>query len=193
MTKPHVTLFLAGLIAVLAACGSTVEPSAAPASPAPNGTGPPTPAVSTPPSPAASPSATDGSPAPTPAPTPSPTPTPVPTPTPKPTAAPPLSEFPQTWTGSWVDPVTGGSGSLDLVLTGKGTGFGGSITMDGTACLAGGVLDGSYDGRDIDFRVSQREVVIRFRGRASASTISGTFSTACDGMDGTWTVQRLSR
>jgi hypothetical protein len=167
-----------------------------PTSPSSDGSGPagtPIPALSASPSPGATASAPGESAAATAASTLAPTPTPAPTQTPAPTKAPPISEFPQTWAGSWADPVTGGSGSLELVLTGKGTGFGGSITMDGTACLAGGVLDGSYDGRDIDFRVSQREVVIRFRGRASASMISGTFSTACDGMDGTWTVQRLSR
>jgi hypothetical protein len=65
--------------------------------------------------------------------------------------------------------------------------------MDGTACLANGVLVGSYDGRDISFTVGQRDVEIRFEGRGDAATIGGTFTSACDGMDGTWQVQRSSR
>ena len=43
---------------------------------------------------------------------------PTPAPTPEPTAAPPVEAFPQTWAGIWTDPVTGGAGSLELVLTG---------------------------------------------------------------------------
>jgi hypothetical protein len=89
--------------------------------------------------------------------------------------------------------VTGGSGSLELTLTGRGADFGGSITMDGTACLSGGILTGAYDGRDIEFEVGQRDVEIRFVGRASAAAITGTFASDCDGMDGTWTVTRSSR
>ena len=89
--------------------------------------------------------------------------------------------------------MTGGSGSLELTLTGKDAEFGGSITMDGTACLSGGILDGAYDGRDIGFVVTQRGVQMRFAGTAQAATISGTFATDCDGMDGTWTVARTSR
>ena len=118
---------------------------------------------------------------------------PVATPTASPTPAPPIDEFPQSWAGTWADPVTGGSGSLELTLTGKDADFGGSITMDGTACLSGGILTGAYDGRDIEFEVGQRDVEMRFIGRASAAAISGTFASDCDGMDGTWTVTRSSR
>lgn len=89
--------------------------------------------------------------------------------------------------------MTGGSGSIGLTLTGKGADFGGSITMDGTACLSGGILTGAYDGRDIEFTVGQRDVEIRFAGTADDATIVGTFATDCDGMDGTWTVMRSSR
>jgi len=94
------------------------------------------------------------------------------------------------WAGTWLDPVTGGSGSLELTLTGKDAEFGGSITMDGTACLSGGILDGAYDGRDIGFVVTQRGVQMRFAGTTQNSTITGTFATDCDGMDGTWTADR---
>src|SRR5215204_618764 len=86
------------------------------------------------------------------------------------------------WAGTWLDPVTGGSGSLELTLTGKDAEFGGSITMDGTACLSGGILDGAYDGRDIGLVVTQRGVQMRFAGTTQNSTITGTFATDCDGM-----------
>jgi hypothetical protein len=90
--------------------------------------------------------------------------------------------------------VTGGSGSLELTLTGKGADFGGSITMDGTACLSGGILTGAYDGRAIEFMVGQRDVEMQFVGAAqAASSMSGTFTTDCDAMDGTWSVTRSSR
>ncbi len=89
--------------------------------------------------------------------------------------------------------MTGGSGSIELTLTGKDAEFGGSITMDGTACLSGGILDGAYDGRDIGFVVTQRGVQMRFAGTAQNATISGTFATDCDAMDGTWTAVRSSR
>jgi hypothetical protein len=89
--------------------------------------------------------------------------------------------------------VTGGSGSLELILTGRGADFGGSITMDGTACLANAVLVGSYDGREISFTVGQRDVDIRFEGEGNASSIGGTFTSDCDAMDGTWQVHRASR
>ena len=89
--------------------------------------------------------------------------------------------------------MTGGSGSIELTLTGKDAEFGGSITMDGTACLSGGILDGAYDGRDIGFVVTQRGVQMRFAGTAQNATISGTFATDCDAMDGTWTATRSSR
>jgi hypothetical protein len=125
--------------------------------------------------------------------TPTPSPIPVATPTAPPTPAPAIDEFPQSWAGTWADPVTGGSGSLELTLTGKGADFGGSITMDGTACLSGGILTGAYDGRDIEFEVGQRDVRMRFVGRASAAAITGTFGSDCDAMDGTWTVTRSSR
>lgn len=129
----------------------------------------------------------------TPPPTPTPTAPPAATPSPTPTPPPPISEFPQSWAGTWQDPVTGGSGSLELTLTGKDAEFGGSITMDGTACLSGGILTGAYDGRDIGFMVGQRDVEIRFAGTAQDAMIAGTFATDCDGMDGTWTVVRSSR
>lgn len=91
------------------------------------------------------------------------------------------------------DPVTGCSGSLELTLNGKGSDFGGSITMDGTACLSNGILDRAYDGRDIEFRITQRAVEVRFVGEADAATMTGTFTTDCDAMDGTWTATRSSR
>ena len=65
-------------------------------------------------------------------PTPIPTATPTRAPTPEPTAAPPVEELPQTWTGSWQDPVSGGTGSLTLVLTSRDSSFGATISMDGT-------------------------------------------------------------
>jgi hypothetical protein len=110
-----------------------------------------------------------------------------------PTPPPAVSEFPQTWTGSWEDPGTGGAGNLELVLTGRGSDFGGSITMDGTACLAGGVLVGSYDGATIAFTVAQRGTVLEFEGLADDAGITGTFRSECDALDGTWTVRRSSR
>jgi hypothetical protein len=122
-----------------------------------------------------------------------PTPRPTLAPTAKPTAPPPVEAFPQTWTGSWQDPVTGGSGSLSLVLTGRGSDFGGTISIDGTACLADGVLDGTYDDGDIAFTVGQRDVTFTFRGEANDAEIRGTFQSACDAMDGTWVVQRTGR
>ncbi len=99
-------------------------------------------------------------------------PTPTPPPSPPPAAdaraharRPPISEFPQSWTGTWQDPVTGGSGSLELTLNGKGSDFGGSITMDGTACLSTGILDGATTGAPSSSAVTQRAVEVRFRGR----------------------------
>ena len=181
---------LAGLF-VLNACGDQTAPaspsaSIATASPGASGSAAP---VAT----AASPSITTSA-GPTIAPsTATLSPTPAATPTASPTPAPAIDEFPQSWTGTWADPVTGGSGSLELTLTGKGADFGGSITMDGTACLSGGILTGAYDGRDIEFEVGQRDVEIRFVGRASAAAITGTFTSECDAMDGTWTVSRSSR
>jgi hypothetical protein len=142
------------------------------------------------PTPTRAPTAT---PAPTPTPTPAATPVPTRVPTTEPTEPPPVSEFPQSWTGSWEDPVTGGTGALELTMTGKDDAFGGSITMEGTACVAGGVLDGSYDGRDIAFSVTQRGTVVAFEGVVDDGAISGTFGSDCDGMDGTWTVQRSDR
>ena len=192
MTKPLAAMLVVGLLVVVA-CENQVAPtssaraspvvgSVSPTSTAPGSTASSGPAATT------APSADRSVP-----PTPSPTAPPAATPTPTPTPPPPISEFPQSWTGSWQDPVTGGSGSIGLTLTGKDAGFGGSITMDGTACLSGGILDGAYDGRDIGFVVTQRGVEMRFAGTAQNATISGTFATDCDGMDGTWTVTRSSR
>jgi hypothetical protein len=65
--------------------------------------------------------------------------------------------------------------------------------MDGTACLSGGILTGSYDGREIEFTVGQRGVEMRFEGTAAAATMTGTFESACDNMNGTWTVTRTAR
>ena len=90
-----------------------------------------------------------------------------PRPRPRRPPPPPISEFPQSWTGTWQDPVTGGSGSLELTLTGKDAEFGGSITMDGTACLSRRDPGGAYDGRDIGFVVTQRGVQMRFAGGAT--------------------------
>ena len=195
MTKPRAALLLAGLILFVVGCGDAT-PSATPSSPAASGSGAidsPTPAASVAPSPAGSTTGPQGSPTGTPGTTPPSTATPTAAVTPKPTPAPPITAFPQGWVGTWTDPVTGGSGSLELTLTGKDSDFGGSITMDGTACLAGGLLTGSYDGREIEFVVGQRDVEIQFRGRADASTMSGTLTSGCDGMDGTWSVNRTSR
>ena len=60
-------------------------------------------------------------------------------------------------------------------------------------CRKSRILDGAYDGRDIGFVVTQRGVQMRFAGTAQNATISGTFATDCDAMDGTWTVTRTSR
>jgi len=190
MTKPLAAILVAGLL-LLGSCQNQVAPaSSPPASPVVGSGGLASPApgssASTSPGGTGAPPSTGPSAAPT---LPMPTATPGPTPTPPP----PISEFPQSWTGTWQDPVTGGSGSLELTLTGKDAEFGGSITMDGTACLSGGILNGAYDGRDIGFMVGQRDVEIRFAGTAQAGMITGTFATDCDGMDGTWTVARSSR
>lgn len=192
MTKPLAAMLVAGLL-LLGACQNQVAPGSPFASPV-EGSGSPSSAPSGPTA-SASPGATSasssigagGSPTAPPA-----TPPPA-TPSPTPTPPPPISDFPQSWAGTWQDPVTGGSGSLELTLTGKDAEFGGSITMDGTACLSGGILTGAYDGRDIGFEVGQRDVEIRFAGTAHDGTITGTFATECDGMDGTWTVARSSR
>lgn len=192
MTKPLAAMLAASLVALLA-CGNQVAPTISPSTSvvAPTGSpAGPSPAVTASSRPADTPTPSSGGSVP---PTPSPTPPPPATPTPTPTPPPPISEFPQSWTGTWQDPVTGGSGSLELTLTGKDATFGGSITMDGTACLSGGILDGAYDGRDIGFVVTQRGVEMRFAGTAQNATISGTFATDCDAMDGTWTVTRSSR
>jgi len=190
MKNALATSLLASLF-IVGACGNqtvSTSPSAsiAPASPGASGSAGPLATVASPSiGPSASPTVASA--------TPTPSPPPVATPTPSPTPAPAIDEFPQSWTGTWADPVTGGSGSLELTLTGKGADFGGSITMDGTACLSGGILTGAYDGRDIEFEVGQRDVEMRFVGRASAAAIAGTFASDCDAMDGTWTVTRSSR
>lgn len=194
MTKPLAAMLVAGLL-LLVACEDQVAPASSPPASTVAGSG--SPASSSPATTASTdPGATGGPPStgpsapPT---TPRPTAPPAATPSPTPTPPPPITEFPQSWTGTWQDPVTGGSGSLELTLTGKDAEFGGSITMDGTACLSGGILTGAYDGRDIGFMVGQRDVEIRFAGTAQAGTITGTFATDCDAMDGTWTVVRSSR
>lgn len=185
------------VVSLVAACGPSVAPSASPSAAvaSTSGVGPSASSVA-----AASPTAgtASASPTATAAPTASPPPTaaatatPVPTlvPTADPTDPPPVSEFPQTWTGSWEDPATGGTGALELVLTGKGGEFGGTITMDGTACLVTGTLEGSYDGRDIAFTVSQRGTILEFAGTAGDDGIDGTIRSECDALDGTWTAQR---
>ena len=89
--------------------------------------------------------------------------------------------------------MTGGTGALTIVLAGKDDAFGGTIAMDGTGCLVDGVLEGAYDGRDITFVVTQRGTVLEFEGRGDEAGIEGTFRSACDGMDGTWTVDRSDR
>jgi hypothetical protein len=196
--KHAVAASLLAVLFVVGACGNqtaTTSPSAssAPASdgsvgasPGPSGSAIPVATTASPSiTPSAGPSIASA--------TPTPSSTPLAMPTASPTPAPAIDEFPQSWAGTWADPVTGGSGSLELTLTGKGADFGGSITMDGTACLSGGILTGAYDGRDIEFEVGQRDVEIRFVGRASAAAITGTFASDCDGMDGTWTVTRSSR
>jgi hypothetical protein len=192
-------LALTGLLAALAvACTTTptTAPSAAVASMSPGPSTAASPSATSPlatPS-AVSPSASTAAPAsPTTEPSPTPAPTPTRAPTPEPTAAPPVEAFPQTWAGTWTDPVTGGAGSLELVLDGEGSAFGGSITMDGTACLVGGLLDGRYDGDEIVFTVTQRGVDLSFVGEASDAGLRGTFTSTCEGMDGTWEVQRSGR
>ncbi len=191
-------MLVAGLL-FMGACQDQVAPaSSPPASPVVGSGGPasPAPGASASASPAgtdASPSTGPGAPPTAPLRTPTPTAPPAATPGPAPTPPPPISEFPQSWTGTWQDPVTGGSGSLELTLSGKDAEFGGSITMDGTACLSGGILDGAYDGRDIGFVVGQRGVEMRFAGTAQGAMITGTFATNCDAMDGTWTVERSGR
>jgi hypothetical protein len=194
MTKPLAAVLVAGLVLVVA-CGNQVAPASSPSASTVGSGGPTSPEPDTTASttPGATPSTGPSAPPATPPPTPTPTAPPAATPGPTPTPPPPITEFPQSWTGTWQDPVTGGSGSLELTLTGKDSEFGGSITMDGTACLSGGILTGAYDGRDIGFVVGQRDVEIRFAGTAQGGTISGTFATDCDGMDGTWTVLRSSR
>lgn len=199
MTRPLAALLLAASM-LLGAC-DPAPPPASPSSSVAVASGSPSSApsgasasASAGPSAVASPSTPASRLPATPAPASTPSPPPAPTPTPRRTPAPAISEFPQAWAGTWQDPVTGGSGSLELTLTGKGADFGGSITMDGTACLSGGILTGAYDGRAIEFTIGQRDVEIRFVGAAgSASSMSGTFTTDCDAMDGTWTVTRSSR
>ena len=89
--------------------------------------------------------------------------------------------------------MTGGSGSLELVAHRQGRGLR-RVHHDGRHRLpVDGILDGAYDGRDIAFVVTQRGVELRFAGRADAADIDGTFTTDCDAMDGTWTVDRSSR
>ena len=192
-----VAVLLAAMVVV--GCAPSVAPSSSVAPPAslvvasssPTGS-PAAPSLS---SSAASTSSPPPTGTPSPAPTAAPTATPVPTlvPTTEPTDPPPVAEFPQTWTGSWEDPVTGGTGAMTLVLTGKGDAFGGTIAMDGTGCLVDGILVGAYDGRDITFVVTQRGTVLEFEGDGDAAAIDGTFRSECDGMDGTWTVDRTDR
>jgi len=196
MTISRRALVFAWSIVLVAACGTT--PSSASPAGSPFGSSPASAAVVPPSAPAVSSASSTASAVPSavpasasPAPIPSATPTRAPTP--EPTAAPPVEAFPQTWTGSWQDPVSGGTGSLTLVLAGRGSSFGGTITMDGTACLGDGILNGTYDDGDITFTVGQRDVEIAFEGEATDAEIRGTFRSDCDTMDGTWQVQRSGR
>jgi hypothetical protein len=197
--RPTLASAVTAVALILAACAATPPPpsgvpsasgglsASIPASPSA------TPALASPAAPSASPGATASA-AVTPAPaSPTTAPTATPVPTRAPTAPPPVDAFPQTWAGTWTDPVTGGAGSLELVLTGEGDAFGGSITMDGTACLANGILDGRYDGREIAFTVSQRDVDLAFVGQAADGGLRGTFTSTCEGMDGSWEVHRAGR
>jgi hypothetical protein len=184
-------LLLAG--ALVGACADRVAPSASPSGSIAVAPGTPSPSsASVPPTDSAPPSDPGPTSTSPPAP-PTPTPTPVATPTPTPTPAPPLGAFPQSWTGTWADPVTGGSGSIEFTLIERGTGFGGSIAMDGTACLSNAVVSGTYDGRDIEFSVALRGVEVHFTGTGDEAAMAGSFVTDCDAMDGTWQVSRSDR
>jgi hypothetical protein len=118
----------------------------------------------------------------------SPTPSPPPTPTTTPTFE--SAAFPQTWSGTWAAPAAGAGGSLELVLTRGGATAEGTLTIDGTACLASGVVDGAVGGGQILFSISQRGVTFAFSGTTTGPVMEGRFSADCDDLAGTWSLAR---
>lgn len=93
-----------------------------------------------------------------------------------------------TWSGQWTDPGTGVSSSLVFSLDQSGSDLTGSLTIDGTSCLSGGVLVGEAHGTAVRFDVKDREVEITYDGTLHGTTMSGEYFSTCDAPRGTWSV-----
>jgi hypothetical protein len=120
---------------------------------------------------------------------------PASSPTLSPTQAPPSfnpATYPQTWAGAWVDPDSGAGGSLDLTFTKGGPSAEGSLTIEGTACLTSGILDGAIDGGRVAFTVMQRGTTFEFVGTTDGRSMQGRFSADCDDLGGSWTAGRTN-
>jgi hypothetical protein len=91
-----------------------------------------------------------------------------------------------TWNGTWTDDQSGTQNSLTFTLRQQGSVLDGSIAIDGTACLSGGVVQGEAHGHFLRFTVVGREVRMTFNGSFSGTTMNGTYTTTCEAPTGTW-------
>jgi hypothetical protein len=121
--------------------------------------------------------------------TPSPSSTPSATTSPTP-APPPSTGIDGSWSGTWASTSGGETGAIELVWAVSGSALTGTITLEGTPCLVGGVVSGTASGSSVRFLTSQPEVQIRYRGRVGDSEIRGSYQSSCGDPTGTWSVTR---
>ena len=98
------------------------------------------------------------------------------------------------WVGTWRATFWANDGGMTLDLTQDGDEVGGTFDLSGTACVGGGRVDGSVDGRQFDATLSNGiggEIVLDGRVNAASDKIDGQFEVTggwCDNATGRFDV-----
>ncbi|MGA4837849.1 hypothetical protein [Streptomyces sp. G45] len=92
------------------------------------------------------------------------------------------------WTGGWSAGFA--SGGFTARLTVESDRVSGRLSVSETGCDLDGDLTGTLEGDRITFGTVDSAVPISFTGTLDGTTMSGTFSTACQSAKGSWKAQK---
>jgi hypothetical protein len=106
-----------------------------------------------------------------------------------------------TWTGTWQNDNGLATGGFTLVLTQKGKTFSGTIDVTGPTCVGHGTVQGTVDGKSVNWGTVGAERDVDFTGTFSDDSMSGTWAAIACGppygpanviinLTGTWQATR---
>ena len=107
--------------------------------------------------------------------------------------APQTADVAGQWAGTWTSDEIEAGGSLEATFAQTGNEISGTVTIDGSPCLATGTITGSVSSSNVTFGAVSGPDGIEFSGTVGATSMNGTYSVEsglCAGDTGTFTAER---